>query len=316
MGKFKNLKIQLNNRIDSLLAIGESKHGLKQLYRASAELHGIKWNPAKTNFIHSFKTADAYRQTVGEFSSWLKENKREIWETKDLGKIDKNIAYSYLRHRQDSGCSAYTVSKDMSALNKVLDLDLNKKDGGLNRRSYKNVFRSRRSSKEDFKYNPKNYAKQISFSFSFGLRRESVSDGQYAVKDISLIKKNGKIYCCLIEKGGKYREAPCLGFMQKYIEKNFTINEVDHGYSKEEFINIYKASSNKLFNKYTKKIDNHAFRAKYARALYKEFYNKACAGGGGAPPADYRGYNKKIILKVSEALGHNRPSVVVEHYLR
>ena len=31
---------------------------------------------------------------------------------------------------------------------------------------------------------------------------------------------------------------------------------------------------------------------------------------------DYRGYNKNIILQVSNSLGHNRPDVVVDHYLR
>ncbi len=42
--------------------------------------------------------------------------------------------------------------------------------------------------------------------------------------------------------------------------------------------------------------------------LYKEYKNDVQASGG-AINNDYRGYNKSIVLKVSKALDHNRPSV-------
>lgn len=182
--------------------------------------------------------------------------------------------------------------------------------------------------------NLKNYKEQICFSYSFGLRRSSIFGGNYAVKDISLIEKNGRIHCCVIEKGGKYREAPCLSIMEKYIRKNHSkIRKVsvfnaerDNFYTKEQFKELYKASDKKLFNKYPGRIDNHAFRSKYANTLYKEYLKAAKSGQvfedvyNGAyrcgVAINYRGYNKNIVLKVSKALGHNRPSVVVEHYLR
>lgn len=295
-----------------MLNIGSSKHQAKKDYRKFCEANNIKVNPSKSAFIHSYKTADAYRQSINEFSTWLKDNKSGIWGSKDLDNLDKRVCYEYLHYREDNGCSAYTVSKDMSALNKVLNYDLNKKEGNLKERSYKDVTRSRLDSKEDTKYNPKNYSDQIEFARAFGLRRESIYGGSYQVKNISLFKNtdNDKVYCSVIEKGGRYREAPCLSSYQKQIEQKYNIEE-RQPLEKEEFIDLYNKNDSLLFDKYTEKIDNHAFRGEYARALYNEI-----AENKDEIKTDYRGYDKDIVLEVSDALGHNRSSVVVEHYLR
>lgn len=330
--RMPNIKIQLNKRLDEMINTGSSKHIAKKNYKDFCNANNIKVNPSKSAFVHSFKTLDAYRQVIGEFSTWLKKEDPRVWKSKDLNKIDKNICYKYLKHRENDGKSPYTISKDMSTLNRILNLDLRKKEGNLKQRSYKNIFRSRGSKEMDKHVNLKNYKEQICFSYSFGLRRSSIFGGNYAVKDISLIEKNGRIHCCVIEKGGKYREAPCLKIMEDYIRKNYpntrkvsVFNMENNFYTKDQFKELHKASDKKLFNKYPGRIDNHSFRSKYANTLYKEYlkaaksgqvsgdiYNGACGGG---VAIDYRGYNKTIVLKVSRALGHNRPSVVVEHYL-
>lgn len=332
--RMPNIKIQLNKKLDEMINTGSSKHIAKKNYKDFCKANNIKVNPSKSAFVHSFKTLDAYRQVIGEFSNWLKKEEPEVWKSKDLNKIDKNICYKYLKYRESNGKSPYTVSKDMSTLNRMFNLALTKKEGNLKQRSYKNIFRSRGSKEMDKHVNLKNYKEQICFSYAFGLRRSSIFGGNYAVKDISLIEKNGRIHCCVIEKGGKYREAPCLKIMEDYIRKNYpkirkvsVFNiETDNFYTKEQFKELYKARFKKLFNKYPGRIDNHAFRSKYANTLYLEYlkaaksgqisgdvYNGACGGG---VAIDYRGYNKNIVLKVSKALGHNRPSVVIEHYLR
>lgn len=156
-------------------------------------------------------------------------------------------------------------------------------------------------------------AYKILFAKAFGCRRESIMGGNYQVKNISLFKNyEGKIFCSLIEKGGRYRESPCLAAYQKEIDSLYPYIEYRESILKNEFARIYTESEgNKLFNSYTKKIDNHAFRAEYARARYKEIaQNKADV------KSDYRGYDKEILQQVSHNLGHNRLSVVVEHYLR
>ena len=88
----KNFTIQMNNKINDLLRIGESKHLAKQVYKEYCEANNLPWNPAKSPFIHSTQTAESYRQTVGEFCTWLKTEKPEVWQTKDLDQIDKEVA--------------------------------------------------------------------------------------------------------------------------------------------------------------------------------------------------------------------------------
>ena len=301
----------MHNKINSLLRIGESKHLAKQVYKEYCEANNLPYNPAKSPFIHSVSTADAYRQTIKEFCAWLKTEKPEVWKTKDLEQIDKKICYEYLQTREKQNCSAWTISKDMAALNKILNLGLNKKEGGLQERSLKNITRSRENCDHDQKYNPANYKEQIEFAKAFGVRRESVKGGQFQVKEDSLFKKDGKIYVSVIEKGGRYREAPCLTKYQSSIESKYNIQERE-SLTKEQFIEVYyNSNSNYLFDNYTSKIDNHSFRAEYATNLYQELAEQK-----DNIENDYRGYDSTILRKVSQALGHSRISVVVDHYLR
>ena len=301
----------MHNKINSLLRIGESKHLAKQVYKEYCEANNLPYNPAKSPFIHSVSTADAYRQTIKEFCAWLKTEKPEVWKTKNLSNIDKKICYEYLQTREKQGCSAWTISKDMSALNKVLDLNLNKKEGNLQERSLKDITRSRETCTHDQKYNSANYSNQIEFAKAFGVRRESICGGQFQVKENSLFKSNGKVYCSLIEKGGRYREAPCLAKYQSSIESKYNIQERE-SLTKEQFIEAYyNSNSDYLFNNYTSKIDNHSFRAEYATNLYRELAEQK-----ENLQKNYRDYDSVILKEVSEALGHSRINVVVDHYLR
>ena len=309
--KHKNIKIQLNNRLNSLLRIGESKHKAKQEYKQYCQENNIKWNPAKTVGIHSIRTVEAYRQTINDFGDWLKANHKEI---RNIEQIDKNVAYEYLKYKEKQGNTAWSVSKDMSAINKCLNLNLNKAEGGLQRRSYKDITRSRGERQHDQKYNAENYKNQILLAKAFGVRRETIYGGQYQAKDVSLYSKDGNIYIRVIEKGGRYRETQCLKSYQDDILKTFNVKEGEP-LTKEEFISLYNSSSNYLFDRYTTKIDNHAFRSEYATLRYEELVNQKQLEGE-IIKNDYRGYDKDLVLQVSQDLGHNRPSVVIEHYLR
>lgn len=311
MGKIKlgSLKYQISQRMQELNRIGESKHQAKQDYRRASENANLKWNPAKADGIFSYKTMDAYRQSAVEFSGWLKQNHPDI---RDINNITREHAISYLQQRQDQGKSAWTTSKDMSAINKVFNLNISKQEAGLRERSYKNTERSRLERNHDHKFNAKNYERQIAFAQAFGCRRESVYGGQYQVKDVSLFRYNGHIYASFIEKGGRYREAPCLSSMQPTVEKMFPNIQEREPLTKQQFQELYQLSQDHLFDRYTTKIDNHAFRHEYARNLYQELLEQRDQ----EPQNLYRGYNKEILQEVSEALGHSRLSVVVEHYLR
>jgi hypothetical protein len=52
-------------------------------------------------------------------------------------------------------------------------------------------------------------------------------------------------------------------------------------------------------------------RAEFARDAYQEKLEEMGESG-----KTYRGYDEKVLREVSKALGHNRISIVVYHYLR
>lgn len=314
-----SLVYQLNERLKSLQRFGQSKHAAKRDYRNKQSSNGEKWNPAFADGIYSFKTYDAYKQTVMEFGTWLKKEHPEV---KKLNEVNKGHAIKYLQARQSEGKSAYTISKDMSAINKIFNTCINKNDAGLKTRSYKDVTRSRAERPNDKKYNPVNYSNQITFAKAFGCRRESIVGGQFQVKPCSLWKDpKGNIYASLIEKGGKFRNAPVLANYKEQIEKivpNMSIRTPHQSLAMEEYLfkeRYRNSNQGYLFNKYTKKIDNHAFRAQYARVRYEELI-KQKREQGEEILKNYRNYDCDCLSQVSQDLGHNRINVLVEHYLR
>lgn len=300
----KSLNHQFHERMQALNCIGESRHLAKQEYKQYCKDHGMPYNPSKTAGIHSYNTYETYKQTSKEFCSWLKQQHPDI---KNIQGVSKDICVDYLKSRQER-CSAYTVSKDMAALNKLLGHDIRKAEAGLQQRSYKDITRSRQERAHDSRIDLNRHSNQIMMSKAFGLRRESIATGQYALKDVSIYQKNNGVYCSVIEKNGRYRNAPCLDEYKEVLKQKFNITERDH-LTSEQFKELYRSSPNKIFDEYDKKIDNHAYRAEYATNLYKQLAD---------PNATelYRGYDKEALSEVSQALGHNRLSVVVEHYLR
>lgn len=318
--KHGSLIFQLTEYLKSLQCFGQSKHVAKIEYRRQQEAKGEKWNPSAAWGIFSFKTYNGYKQTAIEFARWLKQNYSEI---KIMNQIKKEHTVHYLQSRQQDGKSAFTVSKDMSALNKTFGFGLSKKEACLNNRSYKDVVRSRVERQHDKKYNPKNYSKQITFAKATGCRRESILGGQYQVKPCSLWRDTkGDIFVSLIEKGGKFRNAPVLEKYKAQIERLVPRISVRVQYQSlametYRFKELYrKSNEDYLFLKYTKKIDNHAFRAEYARERYTELIQKK-RDHGEEIMNDYRSqFDSKILRTVSTDLGHFRLSVVFEHYLR
>jgi len=133
--------------------------------------------------------------------------------------------------------------------------------------------------------------------------------------------QKGNIFVSLVEKGGKFRNAPVLGTYREEIERivpNMAIRTQHSSIAMEEFRfkELYRCSGQDvLFSRYTKKIDNHAFRAEYAREMYAELLQQKREQGEKIFK-DYRGYDMECLRQVSQDLGHNRVSVVVEHYMR
>lgn len=328
--KTKNLKMLMHSEMDRLTkGIGLSKHEGKKIYRAECEKYDKTWNPSKSDLVHSCKTADAYRDTINQFSNFIKSEHGEIWKTHDLNSITKNTAYDFLKSKEEQGCSAYTISRHMAALNKVLNLELNKKEGHLIKRSHNEISRSRGPKEHDSAKRDAANKEQMDITRAFGTRRESICSSNYSLRPSNFFKNDQKLYVSVIEKGGRYSEHVCLpskaAEIEKFLENRGIIplertclisSDLSNLKSKELFLETYwDREEVKLFDTFDKKCDNHACRSEYATSLYKELLEEKLKNGY-EMKADYRGYEKEIISEVSKNLGHNRLSVVVEHYLR
>ncbi len=285
----KKLGYLCHQKINSLLRIGESKHLAKQESKAEAKAKGEQWNPAKVEGIYSISTAENYRQVINEFCKWHFDKGYKQY-VPNLKSIPKERVIEYLKHR-DKICSPWSVSKDMAALNKVFGYNITKKEAGLKLRSLKNITRSRTPAKADSRDYSK-HKEAIIIAKATGIRRESVTKIQ--PEDFSRNKYGLVTHVAVIEKGGKYREAPIL---QEYREKVTNI------------VNS-KPVGKPMFSTYAKNIDNHSYRAEYAKKYYEEQLKEQGAGS-----KQYRGYDKEAVQKTSLAIGHNRLGVTVDHYL-
>lgn len=100
-------------------------------------------------------------------------------------------------------------------------------------------------------------------------------------------------------KGGKEREVPVLSGREQDILAVIVGRDPDE----------------RVFAKIPKNMDVHSYRREFAQAMYL-----ALAPGYQLPPASGRlkrnSYSKEAVDSVSQALGHNRRSVVLCHYLR
>ena len=117
-----NLKIQMHNLITQKLAqgVGVSRHAIKQeLEQHHKETGELLKDPS----IHAITTAKSYRNAINQFSKFLKEKHPDVWNSKDLSNITREISYQFLQERQERGLSAWTVSQELSAINKLLEQD-------------------------------------------------------------------------------------------------------------------------------------------------------------------------------------------------
>ena len=285
MARMSKMDYQLHCRMQEMFCPNVSRHQAKTEYK---EMMGNKATHNRTIGIHSYKTYDAYKQTSIEFVRYMRNEHKDI---KDINQIKENHVIDYLRYRQDNEKSAYTISKDMAALNKLFNFYITKKDARIQQRTYKDITRSRKPRENDRKYNPNNYKDQILFAKASGCRRESV----LRVKPENFVWENGlPVKVQLKEKGGTEREAHMICNYQEDIKRILLGKELDKP----------------LFTKYTKMIDNHAFRSEYSKSRYTEIFGEREDKNG------YKGYDKNALKILTKDLGHNRLDVVVYNYLR
>lgn len=314
----KSLKQQVDEELRSMLAIGQSKHADK----ISGET---------TDKIYSYGTLKAYQQQCIAFAVYCK-NQHKAKNLTDC----KQYVNEYLQISINKNLSAYTIKLQVSALAKLFHCRT-KDFIQTPSRKRENIKRSRHSAKRDGRYKTGKNDDFIRFCKSTGLRRREVT----ALKGNALIEENGKYYIAVRGKGGRNRVSEIIGsdedisfvisVMKKAGERkvfehipDIDIHSIRAEYAKSVYDKYarprqeYKKERmilyhNRLVTTYTDKSEVQAFYDSDGN-LKKGFVDVKTAY---CCKNDKKNicYDRYALLKASQALGHNRPSVVAEHYL-
>ncbi len=334
----KSLVQQVKERLDSKLAIGESKY--------LAKLGGNH-----TQFIYSWDTYRSYLRHACYFVKWCKVQDTDA----SLGHKPRTLdecrifAESWIKHEMDRGLSTYTIKLELSALAKLYGCTTRDFKVSTPSRERKNITRSRGAAVRDRHFSVNENKDLITFCRCTGLRRSELAQ----IRGNNLIIHEGKL-CVDVSKntkGGRPRISPVVG-------------------SDEEIDTVKRlcaeAGEGRVFPKPNRNADIHSFRAAYAAREYdahkrevKEFKNErlivyknkiidsyiskngkrdvkrfehlyTVIDGKSKMLPGYRdvssvyycrtdrkgaAYDRRALFAASSALGHNRETVVADHYL-
>ena len=278
--KLGSLVKQVQTALDDKLAIVQSKH----LDKLKGEAH---------KKIYSWETYHSYMKHCNYFVKYCKNE----YNCRTLEECRPHVN-EWLKTRNE--LSAYTQKLEASALAKIYGCST--KDfikTGVRKRA--DITRSRGEKIRDRHFSEERHRELVQFCKSTGLRRSELE----ALTGDKLKEKNGSYFIKVDvgSKGGRKREAPVVNDVKLVVRK---MNE---------------AGTGRVFNKIPNGADIHAYRSYYCTSVYKLYERdvksidskeRYCCRG------DLKGtwYDKKAMLVASNALGHNRLSVIAEHYIR
>ena len=299
----KNITIQLNKRIDALLRIGEKK------VKVGGRVDGI----------HSVKTADSYRGTAQRLSSVCKS-----MGVRNIEDIDKSVIERYMEDYRNA--SAWTVSRELSATNKILGTSYTPSDFGFTqRRTYTSVKNNRGDLPQSSTADKPENQDGLYFASVTGCRRSSITT---ATANDAVRNANGQIvgfhFC---EKGGRERVSLVLPSERQNLTQ-WVDSKLKSGLSPDA----------PLIDYISRDAGCHRMRGEYARELYTELKEAKERGVDAYDGRKYElfinrdkydysynnprfrgdtihGFDKDIALEVSFALGHNRLDVSLYSYL-
>lgn len=294
--KLGSMTKQIQDRLDSKLAIGESKHKAKEDGTAKDK-------------IHSWSTYKNYMKHTHYFTDFCKEK----YNVKTLDEC-KQYVPEYLQVCIDRGLSASTQKAYASALGKIYNCKTT--DFGIKTevRHRADITRSRGPKDRDRHFSEEKNKELVEFCRSTGLRRNEL---KYITGDKLYKNNEGKymIHVTTGTKGGRERDLPVIGNIDNVVKL------------------MSSAGSSRVFNKISSAADIHSYRSDYATSYYKSIardindipYDKINKGTGSSYQGevyvcrdDMKGikFDKVAMAKVSKALGHNRISVIAGHYLK
>lgn len=337
-----SLKRQIQEKYDSMLAIGQSKKTDKLAGNVAGR-------------IYSWETYHSYMKHACYFADWAKQQPAP----EDLGHkvrtLDeaRRFVEAFLQNGIDRKLSAYTMQLQAAALAKLYGCHSTDFDVDLPKRSRANLTRSRGEKVRDANFNEGLHEELVRFCRCTGLRRGELEQ----IRGEDLREIDGKYYLEVTRntKGGRPRTSPIVG----------TDEEV-----RAVVAQLHAAGSKKVYPVVSTHADVHGYRSDYATRVYNakkrdlsEFKNErlimyksrildvytspGCHRDPSRRPEIYLPYKKSdgspafvpgykdvpsayycqrdlakvvydrvALLETSQALGHNRECVVPEHYLR
>ena len=296
-----SLSYQINQRMQEMGKFGDSRYEAKKDYNNNVEGN----NKGKTLGIHSYKTFETYKSSCKQFTKYLKE---EHPKDRNIEDVKEEHIKDYIKYREEQGYSAYTYSKDISALNKVFGTDVDKKDCNVANRSFNDITNNREAKEHSKHINLDNYRVEIQVLQATGMRRESLEKVSYnsfnydsngypvsiRLKDERL--EGGKN---MKEKGGRPREAEipyrAREELKQVIEQKLEENNGD--------------VSKPMFEHVPTRLPCHRYRQDYAKTMYSQYLQE------NGESREWRGYDRDALLYASQMLGHSREDVVKYNYL-
>lgn len=293
--KHGNLTFQISQEYKSMAAYGRSRYQDKK-------------NDDTGGRIYSYSTMTAYIDRGVKFGRWCKEH----YNCKTVEQCREHIP-EYIRSRSAT-CSAYTVKLDVAALAKLYQCQAADFSIETAARRRSDITRSRAARAMDKHFSTERNKNLVAFCRSTGLRRCELS----RLRGNQLRFINGRYYIAIIgnqAKGGRERLVPVIGSVSLVVDM------------------MKAAGAGRVFPRVHAAADIHSYRAQYAADLYKQNARplEICRGSAFFDPFtgkryrnsvyicrnDQRGrwFDRAAMLIVSRALGHNRISVVGEHYL-
>lgn len=317
----KSLVCQVSENLKSKLAIGESKHKDK--------INGID----SKDKIYSFGTYNAYLQQSIQFVKWCKVKHK----CKTLEEC-KMYANEYLKQNIEKGMSPYTLKLQVAALCKLYSCSSTDFISTPPRKR-KYITRSRNTNikcETDFER----------FCLCTGLRRREIA----ALRGSALIEENGQYYIHIKNgKGGRERFAEICGTKEEiaFVVQKMKNAEDNNVFSKIPYTDIHAmraAYAKKVYQKYARNRNEYKDERLilYKNRVVKtytsknvdiennlEYYDYSPQTGYTLKPGykDVRTayycrqdkkhicYDRLALLKCSQNLGHNRASIVADHYL-
>lgn len=287
--KMGSLVFQLNNFFERISRFGTSKY--------VAQKNGVD----TTLYFYSYKTRKIYTDVCARF---LKDMKKTYPHIRLLEEVTIFHGREWLQQRIEQGYSASTIQTERSALAKLFSCNGPEILSDPPKRSRATITNNRGISPMAGEIDLSKHQEFISFIKATGLRREEAE--QLKGGSVSLIDDKPKIVV-VNGKGGRKRYAPILGSPKEVQAVVDVVNSI--------------SPDALVWGKQPSRLPTHRIRSEYANKLYLEhrrplgditnrkeiyFFRNELVG--------YRA-DKRALEIVSQALGHNRRSVVALHYL-